>query len=263
MGSLLIAQVWTNVLLRIASFYVGAWLVSLLAWRLADMVLHLGFFAPKRRRPRPQRRATLRNLLASAIRTLALVLATLAAVGQFAPMETLVWLVGLFSVAFGLGARPLVSDFMTGIYLIFEDTFSVGDKIEVLEIEGVVEVVNLRTTTLQGPAGDIYVIPNGEIRVVRNFSRGRFSRADIRLRLASGDLKLALPLLSGLGREAVRLLPDLLEPWKVITKSGVVGEHAELTLVAKARFGEAAELRPLLLALVQERLARADIELVD
>jgi hypothetical protein len=66
-----------------------------------------------------------------------------------------------------------------------------------------------------------------------------------------------------LGREAVSLLPNLLEPWQVISENGTIGQQTELTLLAKARFGKAAEMRPRLLALVQERLAEAGITLAD
>ena len=55
----------------------------------------------------------------------------------------------------------------------------------------------------------------------------------------------------------------LLEPWQVISEAGVMGKNTELTLVAKTRFGKAAELRPQLLAWVQERLAEIEVSLVD
>jgi hypothetical protein len=54
-----------------------------------------------------------------------------------------------------------------------------------------------------------------------------------------------------------------LEPWRVINETGTLGAHTELTLLAKASFGQAAELRPHLLALVQERLTEAGITLAD
>ena len=63
--------------------------------------------------------------------------------------------------------------------------------------------------------------------------------------------------------EAVALLPNLLEPWQVISATGIVGQQAELQLVVKTRFGKAAEMRPRLLALVQERLTEAGIQLSD
>jgi len=172
-------------------------------------------------------------------------------------------MIGLFSAAFGLAMRPLLSDFLAGMSFIFEDTFSVGEKVEMMGVEGVIEAVNLRATWLRAPTGELYVVPNGEVRVVRNFSRGRFSMANITLKIAAADLGRALPLLEDLGKEAVALLPNLLEPWRVISESGVIGQQTELTLLAKARFGRAAEMRPRILSLVQQRLAEADIALVD
>jgi small conductance mechanosensitive channel len=172
-------------------------------------------------------------------------------------------MVGLFAAAFGLGARPLVSDFLTGVGFLFEDTFDVGEKVDILGNEGVVETVNLRTTTLRAPSGELFVVPNGEIRIVRNFSRGRFSPATVSVKLNSEDLSRALSLLEELSKEALLILPNLLEPWQIISQSGSIGQQTELTLVAKAKYAMGAEMRPRLLALVHERLNEAGVHLVD
>ena len=63
---------------------------------------------------------------------------------------------------------------------------------------------------MRSPQGEVYIVPNGDVRVVRNFSRGSFSPANITVRMASGGLSRALPLLEELGKEAVALLPNLL-----------------------------------------------------
>jgi small conductance mechanosensitive channel len=189
------------------------------------------------------------------------------ALGQFLSAETLALLAGLFTAAFSLGARPLIADTLAGISFIFEDNFDVGEKIEIAsvtgQVEGVVETMNLQSTIVRAPTGELYVVPNSEIRILRNFSRGRFSTAHLTLKLATADLNEALPLLTQLGREAALLLPQLLGPWQVISEAGALGQHTELTLLSKARFCQAAELRPHLLALVQARLAEANIDLVD
>jgi hypothetical protein len=54
-----------------------------------------------------------------------------------------------------------------------------------------------------------------------------------------------------------------LEPWQLISETGEIGQHTELSLIAKARFGQAGEMRPKLLTLIQERLAEANIELAS
>jgi small conductance mechanosensitive channel len=257
---------WWGYAVRILGFYVVAWLIHLLAKPLASRLVRLSHFTPESRRPRPARAATLRSLIASSVSIVAFAGATLAAVGQFVSVTTLVWIVGLFSAAFGLGARPLISDFLTGASFIFEDTFDEGEKVEftgLVSVEGVIERVTLRATWLRSQTGELFVVPNGEVRVVRNFSRGLFSSADIKLKVAAEDLHRALRLLQDLGPEAVVLLPNLLEPWRVISESGSIGQQTELTLLARARFGHAADVRPQLLALVQQRLSDAGISLLD
>ena len=238
-----------------------AYAISRFAPRIVQHVLGLSGYAPEQLRPREERQRTLNDLFASSISVGVFILAGLLTLGLFVDTTTLIWMIGLFSAAFGLGARPLISDFLTGVGFIFEDTFDVGEKVEILGVEGVVEKINLRTTLMRAPDGELYVIPNGEIRVIRNFSRGRFSTANITLKIPANDLNRALPLLEDLSTEAVTLLPNLLEPWQVISESGTIGDKAELTLLTKTRFGKAAEMRPRLLALVQERLEQAEISL--
>jgi small conductance mechanosensitive channel len=253
-------------MLWIALFFLLAWLVHRLSARIAMRIIRLNRLAPQSYRWRNERINTLHGLIADAVTFFAFFLATVLSLSLFVDSETLLWMIGLFSAGFGLSARPLVSDFLSGVSFIFEDTFEVGEKVDMMgvpggNVEGVVEAVNLRTTLVRAPTGELFTVPNGEIRVVRNYSRGRFSTADVAIHLQAEDIGQALPLLEELGKEAMDLLPHLLEPWRVISKSGEMGQQVELSLLAKARFGKAAELRTRLLALVAERLAEAEIHL--
>jgi small-conductance mechanosensitive channel len=254
---------WWSYALRVACFYILAYGIYRLAPLMAAHLARLQRLAPKTQRQRPERQETLRSLIAGTIGVMAFAAATFGSLGLFVPLNTLVWMIGLFSAAFGLGARPLISDYLTGVSLIFEDTFAVGEKVELQGVEGVVENVGLRTTLLRASTGELYVIPNGEVRMVRNFSRGRFSTAHVTLKVTTCDLGRALPILEDLAQDAVALLPNLLEPWQIISESGVLGQQTELTLLARARFSKAAEMRPRLLELVQERLTEKGISLGD
>jgi small conductance mechanosensitive channel len=257
---------WMKDVIRIVLYFVLAWIVSLISNRIARRFLRFGKITPRGRKSRPERQKTIQSLIASVITLIAYITATMSSVGLFVEADTLVWMVGLFSAAFGLGARPLISDYLAGISFIFEDTFAVGEKIELPNppiVEGVIESISLRTTSIRAPSGELFVVPNGEIRTVRNFSRGKFSSANITIKINTSDLGKALPFLEELGIEAVILLPNLLEPWQIISESGVIGQETELTLIAKAKFGKASEMRPRLLALVQERLLEEDISLVN
>jgi small conductance mechanosensitive channel len=73
-------------------------------------------------------------------------------------------------LAIGFGAQSLVKDVITGFFIIFEDQFAVGDVIKSGEYRGTVEVIGLRTTRVRGFNGEIYIIPNGLITSVTNFS---------------------------------------------------------------------------------------------
>lgn len=247
----------------IVLFFVAAWIIYRFSRRISRRIIKIGRFTPRHKEIRAERQLTLQSLLASGISIFAVTMAFVASLALFVDFDSLLWVIGLFTAGFGLGARPIISDFLTGISFIFEDTFDVGEKVEILNVEGVIEAVNLRTSSLRAPTGELYIVPNGEIRLVRNFSRGRFSTIKVTLRLPSEDLGHALPLLEDMANDAVIQLPNLLEPWQVLSESGLIGQHTELTLVAKARFGHGAEMRPRLLALVQEKLTEENIQLVN
>ena len=80
---------------------------------------------------------------------------------------------GVIGVALGLGAQTLVRDILSGIFMLVEDQYGVGDKVDVLEIQGVVETVGLRITTIRDAKGTIWYLRNGEILKVGNKSQPR------------------------------------------------------------------------------------------
>jgi len=259
---------WVLFILLIALFFFLAWVIHRLSHRIAGRLVRLERFSIGRQRLRSERLTTLQSLVASLISFLAIIFACFGTLALFISPDTLLWVVGLFSAGIGLSARPLFSDLFIGIGFIFEDSFDVGEKIELpiapgSAIEGIVEAINLRTTHLRAPTGELFTVPNGEVRIIRNFSRGRFSITQVTIHTPSENLNRVLPILEALGREAVILLPNLLEPWKVLSETGVIGQQTELTLIAKTKFGKAAEMRPRLLGLIQERLSREGITLAE
>lgn len=83
---------------------------------------------------------------------------------------------GILGVAIGFGSQSLVRDFLSGIFMLIEDQYGVGDVIDVGEATGTVEGVSLRTTRLRDVSGTVWHVPNGEIRRVGNMSQ-QWSRA--------------------------------------------------------------------------------------
>lgn len=79
---------------------------------------------------------------------------------------------GVLGVALGFGSQSLVRDFLSGMFILIEDQFGVGDIVDLdKETSGVVEAVSLRTTRLRAVDGTVWHVPNGEIRRVGNMSQ--------------------------------------------------------------------------------------------
>ena len=79
---------------------------------------------------------------------------------------------GIAGVALGFGAQTLVRDVIAGVFIIFEDQFGVGDLIEVDGKAATVEELRVRSTTLRDFNGFLHFVPNGEMKIVVNRSRG-------------------------------------------------------------------------------------------
>ncbi|PKR77425.1 mechanosensitive ion channel protein MscS [Halalkalibacillus sediminis] len=77
---------------------------------------------------------------------------------------------GIAGLAIGFGAQNLVKDIITGFFIIFEDQFSVGDYVRIGGHEGTVEQIGMRTTRVKSWTGELFVIPNGNIQEVTNYS---------------------------------------------------------------------------------------------
>jgi small conductance mechanosensitive channel len=90
---------------------------------------------------------------------------------------------GIVGIAFGFGAQSLVKDFLSGIFMLVEDQFGVGDIIDVGAAAGVVEGVSLRTTQIRDVQGTLWHVPNGEIARVANKSQ-EWARAVLDIEVA-------------------------------------------------------------------------------
>jgi small-conductance mechanosensitive channel len=78
---------------------------------------------------------------------------------------------GIVGVALGFGAQNLVKDFLSGIFMILEDQYGVGDSVDLGEANGTVEAVGLRVTRLRDVNGTVWYVRNGEILRVGNQSQ--------------------------------------------------------------------------------------------
>ena len=127
---------------------------------------------------REKRGITIAQLLRTVGGTTILVVAFLLTLNLFVEIGPLLAGAGIIGLAISFGAQSLVKDFISGFFILFEDQFAVGDVIEAAGKSGVVERMSLRVVVLRDLQGVLHVIPNGEIKVVSNKTRG-WSRAVI------------------------------------------------------------------------------------
>ncbi|NLB90504.1 MAG: mechanosensitive ion channel family protein [Clostridiales bacterium] len=136
----------------------------------------------------------------------------------------LIAVAGVGGVAVGFGAQTLVKDIISGIFLWSEGNITVGEKITVNNMHGTVENVSLRTTSIRDYNGDLYVIPNGDIRTVINTSRN-FKRAIIDMRLNyEEDLSYMLDVLQDEMRLAKDALPELKQAPQIMGINAIQGD---------------------------------------
>jgi moderate conductance mechanosensitive channel len=135
-----------------------------------------------------QRATTLTGALSTALIVVIWVLAILMALGELGENITpLLASAGVAGVALGFGAQSLVRDTLSGFFILLENQFGVGDNLEVQtpsnKVAGRVESLTLRVTALRAFDGALHFVPNGNILVASNRSKG-WARAIIDVRTA-------------------------------------------------------------------------------
>jgi small conductance mechanosensitive channel len=130
---------------------------------------------------------------------------------------------GIIGAAIGFGAQSLVRDLITGLFIVFEDQFGVGDIVDLGEVKGNVEAVGLRVTQVKDFEGTLWYVRNGEIARVGNKSQG-WSRVvlDLALDLETDRNKATKALLES----ATRVIANPQFLTAIISKPEVWGVHA-------------------------------------
>jgi small-conductance mechanosensitive channel len=163
--------------IRIIAVLTAAWITRVIGTRaitravnrLATADLKPGPGVAKRQAERAQ---TTGSVLTSILNAVIWIIAIAMVLGEFGfNLGPVIASAGVIGVAIGLGAQTLVRDILSGIFMLIEDQYGVGDEVSVLEIEGRVEKVGLRITTVRDKDGALWYVRNGEILVVGNKSQ--------------------------------------------------------------------------------------------
>jgi small conductance mechanosensitive channel len=121
---------------------------------------------------REKRGRTISQLLRSVGRVAIVTIAVLLTFNVFINIAPILAGAGILGLAISFGAQSLVRDIISGFFILLENQFAVGDVIEAAGKSGVVERMTMRVVVLRDLEGAMHVVPNGEIKVVSNRTRG-------------------------------------------------------------------------------------------
>ena len=159
--------------LRVIGIWVLAWLglrtVKLVARRIEISVDDHDDSVTTLRERRGQ---TIAQLLRSVGRVVIVTMAVLLTFNAFINIAPILAGAGILGLAISFGAQSLVRDIISGFFILLENQFAVGDVIDAAGKNGVVERMTMRVVVLRDLEGTMHVIPNGEIKVVSNKTRG-------------------------------------------------------------------------------------------
>lgn len=145
---------------------------------------------------------------------------------------------GIVGVALGFGAQTLVKDFLAGLFIVLEDQYGIGDVVDFMDMNGVVESVGLRATHVRGTDGTLWHISNGEILKVGNMSQG-WARAVMDIPVPyHADIDRASELILNTAIELSKDPehgPDILDEPEIWGVQELTGEAVTIRLVLRTR----------------------------
>lgn len=214
-----------------------------------------------------QRAATLAHALSDTVVVIVWTIAVLIALGYLhVNLAPLIASAGIAGVALGFGAQSVVRDGLTGFFILLENQFGVGDSVEVRTtanpVAGRVEWFTLRATALRAYDGTLNIVPNGNIQVVSNRSRG-WARAIVDARVPYGrDLEQARGLLEELFdelRQEAQVKEWVMDGPTVLGVETAADGVVAIRVVAETRPQRRADVERLLRERIAQRLAERGI----
>lgn len=231
--------------LKIILILVGAWLINRFA-KIFIARLVQKFTAQTYRirdgQAQEKRARTLEGVLGSALSVVIWIMAALIVISEFGVnIGPLLAIAGVAGIAFGFGGQYLIRDLISGLFVILEDQYRVGDVACVADTCGLVEDINLRKTILRDLDGIVHHIPNGEIAKASNLSK-QFSRVNLNIGIDyNSNLEKVIKVVNNVGKELAqdpKWKKDILKPPQFLR----VDDFADSAIVIKI-LGETKPLR--------------------
>jgi len=219
--------------------------------------------APLLSERRSQRARTIGSVLRSLTSLVVLGIALMMTLGVLGlDLAPIIASAGIMGLALGFGAQNLVKDFLSGVFMMLEDQYGVGDVVDLGEASGVVEAVGMRVTTLRDVSGTVWYVRNGEVLRVGNKSQG-YAVAVVDLPLAHGaDIARATALAETAATQVTAEPPlseSVLEPPVMLGIESVTADAVTLRLTVKVAAGKQWLVQRALLAAIKAAFDAAGI----
>jgi small conductance mechanosensitive channel len=266
---------WVNAhFIDILVILAGAWIfrrVSVeLVTRLLKYTLRPDSFPTKS--DREKRIKTLQGLASGVMRLVTYVIATILIISEVNPgyKNVLFTSAGLIGVVLGFGAQSLIRDILSGIFIIIENQYRIGDEISVSggngvnDVDGVVEDLTIRTTVLRDMSGNVHHIPNGNIGLTTNRTLG-YSRMNENITVAlDTNLEKLDKVLKQVGEDLVsdpKFKEIVLEPPYVASVKGFSENGVIIRVLAKTTPGSRRRVRSEFYRLLKKAFEKNKIHL--
>lgn len=231
--------------------FIGIFVVSFLAYysgtRLVGVIVHRAVRGARHRvwhkKDIEKRQKTLSGLFRAVWRIIVVVAFSYAVLNEFFPhIETtlapLFASAGIIGVAIGFGAQSLIKDFISGIFIISENQYRVGDIIDIDGFSGTVERIGTRSTVLRDAEGNVHYFPNGMVQHVVNKTLG-FSMARFTLLVQpSTDIDKLADIIDEIGAELANeetWKDKIIKPPAFISLGEITGNSTEVIVAGKTQ----------------------------
>lgn len=171
---------------------------------------------------------------------------------------------GILGVALGFGAQSLVRDFVTGIFIIAENQYRVGDYVEIQNVKGTVQSISMRTTVIQDDDGSVFHVPNGSIVVTGNHTMNN-NKVSIELSASTDtDIEKLRKTIDGVGKtqaESTDLKDVILEPLQFKRIKDIKGSQIIVRVSGRVKAGSQSVVRSSFYEQLQKQLIKQKIAL--
>ena len=177
------------------------------------------------------------------------------------PVASLLAGAGLAGVALGLGAQGFLSDVVNGFFILLENQFEVGDSVEVETVTGLVSTVGIRTTQIRGFDGTLHFIPNRNITIVSNKSRGDM-RAQIDIPVyTSTDINKVTSIIQQVNKDNIENYPEIIGTPNIIGLTSKPSGQLVFRVDIFTKNGQEIHIYADFLKLYQEALFKENVDL--